>query len=543
MTSIKKQIYRECAQAMMVPVVFNALSEILASTLLIITANTLGGFADAALSLNWDLGLEQSLLLALCVAATVLLAPAVSMAGEMTMLKQALAHDRMVFGHFLDKRPQAVRADDAGELQFTLEDAPIDLRIQWVLLASRGIALPISFAYLLYCAGGISWLLTGAMLALALLRLTVPMALRKKLAHCEKEKKEYLAQRRGQEGDIVNHPAQLQLWRLEEAMLRRLERRFDQYFSREGKAYEGWQVLCAQLTDYVNKTTQVLVFVISAVLVAKGTVTPGQLTAMMLYFGVSQTLLGNLGDTLKNFPLLRLAADRVVTFYEDTEPAGGTVPGPFEAISADHIRVCFGEKQGVQDACFVLRAGEKTALTGENGSGKSTFCKLLATLADQYEGSLTVNGMPLRQIDPAAWRRQIAYAPQEPFLFRGTVRENAGMGVHNAGDPQVTELLDAFGIGDLSDRMITDGSELSGGEKQKISLIRALTKPAGLLILDEPTNHLDRESILWLTIWLSKADKTVLVISHDPAILEILSRHINLTSDPVEIITVEGMTV
>lgn len=95
------------------------------------------------------------------------------------------------------------------------------------------------------------------------------------------------------------------------------------------------------------------------------------------------------------------------------------------------------------------------------------------------------------------------------------------------GDPhEVQRLIDAFALGGLADREISPDSGLSGGEKQKISIARALSRPARLVILDEPTNHLDQESVEALKTLLKACGRTVLVVSHDPALEDILERRI-----------------
>lgn len=116
----------------------------------------------------------------------------------------------------------------------------------------------------------------------------------------------------------------------------------------------------------------------------------------------------------------------------------------------------------------------------------------------------------------AAWYANIAYAPQEPILFSGTVRENVRIGAPGGDENTLEAILQATGLGSLADRMISPAeNQLSGGEKQKISIARALFKNAPLLLLDEPHNNLDAATQAWLDDFIRDYHGTLLFITHD----------------------------
>ena len=104
-----------------------------------------------------------------------------------------------------------------------------------------------------------------------------------------------------------------------------------------------------------------------------------------------------------------------------------------------------------------------------------------------------IDGMELSALNPAQYRSHIAYAPQEPYLFEGTVLENIRIGNPDMTDAALNALLDRMGIASLAQRRVAaDGSGLSGGEKQKVSIARACVRGTDFLFLDEPGNNLDR---------------------------------------------------
>ena len=154
-------------------------------------------------------------------------------------------------------------------------------------------------------------------------------------------------------------------------------------------------------------------------------------------------------------------------------------------------------------------------ICGTNGSGKSTLVSILTGLRKSYTGSLFVNGVELKDINQKEYRKYISYAPQEPFLFNGTVRENVRLGDLTAQKEKVDQIMKLFGIDKYADKEVSEnGTNLSGGEKQRVSLARAVLKDAPILLLDEPDNHLDTEIQESLREILKGEQRIVFFISH-----------------------------
>ncbi|HVM58412.1 MAG TPA: thiol reductant ABC exporter subunit CydD [Gaiellaceae bacterium] len=171
-----------------------------------------------------------------------------------------------------------------------------------------------------------------------------------------------------------------------------------------------------------------------------------------------------------------------------------------------------------------LRDGETVALVGESGGGKSTIAALLLRLCEPALGRVTVDGVDLAGCDAASWRAQVAWAPQDPTLFRGTVADNVRLGDPDAPDERVREAArlagaDAF-VGALPlgyDTAVGEGGRrLSAGERQRLGLARAFLRDAPLLVLDEPTANLDPASaeLVADAVERLRGTRTILVISH-----------------------------
>jgi thiol reductant ABC exporter CydD subunit len=177
-----------------------------------------------------------------------------------------------------------------------------------------------------------------------------------------------------------------------------------------------------------------------------------------------------------------------------------------------------------------LRPGETLALVGESGAGKSTVAGLLLGLIEPTSGRISVGGVDLASCDSEAWRRLIAWVPQHPTLFRGTVEDNIRLGDPNSSVRQVRDAASLAGadgfIGALPrayETQIGDGGRpLSPGQRRRIGLARAFLRDAALVVLDEPTADLDPSSVRIVSAAVRRLQpgRTMLVIAHRPELVE-----------------------
>jgi ATP-binding cassette subfamily C protein CydD len=173
-----------------------------------------------------------------------------------------------------------------------------------------------------------------------------------------------------------------------------------------------------------------------------------------------------------------------------------------------HIRfedVHFSYEKGrtaLAGADFEIWAGERVALVGPSGAGKSSIINMLLGFITPQLGEVRINGFDLKQLDPEQWRRQLAWMPQRPRLFHGSVAENVGLGLNSLDQEMIIEALRRSHalefVEQLPDGIHTvvgeGGRPLSGGQTQRLALARIFLRDARLVILDEPTANLDRES-------------------------------------------------
>ena len=188
----------------------------------------------------------------------------------------------------------------------------------------------------------------------------------------------------------------------------------------------------------------------------------------------------------------------------------------------------------IRDVSFKIPAGQKVALVGKMGSGKSTFSRLVAGIYDPTEGAILIDGVDVRQIDQADRRKNIGIMLQDSWLFSGTIRENIQMGFNEYDDDHLLRICKIACVDDFVgshpkgyDLEIKErGQGLSGGQKQTINLARSLLHDPKILLLDEPTSSMDQASEAKVVNALndSSKDKTMLVVTHRNPILKIVDR-------------------
>jgi len=240
----------------------------------------------------------------------------------------------------------------------------------------------------------------------------------------------------------------------------------------------------------------------------------------------------------------RAVAERLLDLAErPREDAGVALPPPraTEAVlQLDDVTVVYPSRPApaLDGVDLALRPLETVALVGESGAGKSTLAALLLGLVRPDVGTVRVGPSDLGACDLEQWRSRLAWVPQRPTLFRGTVADNIRLGVPHATDGEVrvaAELAGADGfVAALPARyetMVGDGGRtVSAGQLQRLALARAFLRDPDLLILDEPTANLDPDSVEVVTAALEalRGERTILVITHDAAVAACADRVVRL---------------
>ncbi|WP_446447040.1 thiol reductant ABC exporter subunit CydD [Streptomyces gardneri] len=242
------------------------------------------------------------------------------------------------------------------------------------------------------------------------------------------------------------------------------------------------------------------------------------------------------------------AAEEIFEVLEQPVRAGGTGAVPDSArLELDRVTVRHaGRAEPALDAAtLTVEPGETVALVGPSGVGKSTLLDVvLGFVAPEEGGSVRVGGEDLATLDLEAWRSRIAWVPQRPYLFAGTIAENVRLARPDASDEAVRDALrdagaDGFvtGLPEGLDTLLgEDGAGLSAGQRQRLALARAFLADRPLLLLDEPTAALDGETEAAVVDAVRRlaAGRTVLLVVHRPALLAVADRVVSLVPAAVE---------
>lgn len=200
-------------------------------------------------------------------------------------------------------------------------------------------------------------------------------------------------------------------------------------------------------------------------------------------------------------------------------------PEHFDGIRMEHVSYGYeGRSRALQDVSLTIPRGSSVALVGLSGCGKSTAASLLMRFCDPDQGTIFIEGKEYRSVTPQQLRTNIAMVPQQVNLFSGTIRENLLLAYPNANDEKLKEALSETGLGSflktlpkgLDSDVGNAGAALSGGQRQKMGIARALLSEAQYMIFDEATSSVDPQSEreIWETIGRLSKTRTLIIISH-----------------------------
>jgi len=293
----------------------------------------------------------------------------------------------------------------------------------------------------------------------------------------------------------------------------------------KGSMTDAWNLFTEMVLSW---GVDVALYILGGALVCRGDLTVGAVVAFISYSGYVTGPVASLINLKMHFARILPSAERLFSFLDREEEESGARElrkgGCAPVLSFDGVRFSYGESREVlKGVSFQIMPGEKVAFIGKNGSGKSTIFNLLLRFYEPCGGEIMADGIPVREFPVDEYRGLFSVVSQEPYLFMDSIIGNVDLSGKRSREEIERALVQSGAagyIGKFPEGELTQtgnrGMKLSGGEKQKLAVARALVKDAPVVLLDEASSGYDVESDKYLhhIITHEMEGKTVLMITH-----------------------------
>ena len=321
--------------------------------------------------------------------------------------------------------------------------------------------------------------------------------------------------------DLAGGLSLIKIFRAEKEMSARYEEQVEKTVSANIKSFV-LEFIMNPLQILMGYLPNLVILIAGSQMVLAGEMTLGMLFSYILLSTGALDVVSGLSWQVRDIYETVGISERIFEIWDvEEEKNTGTAFEKKSAVPVQFEKVCFGydEKQRVlHEISFTISEGERIAIAGASGSGKSTVMKLLSGFYEKDGGSIKIYGNELEDWDKKKLREHISYVGQDTYLFPGSIYENIAMADENAGRQQVLGVIRDVGLEqlDLYAPIGERGAMLSGGQKQRVSVARALLKKADILLLDEPTAALDTESEYYVKEAVDRlaGDRTCITVAH-----------------------------
>ena len=437
-----------------------------------------------------------------------------------------------VFGHLVSLSPAYFDVARSGELMSRLTADTTQIK------AAVGTALSVALRNLVLFGGAATMMVvTSARLSLFVLAaipvIVLPLyGFGRAVRRRSRAAQDTLADASAYASELIGATRVLQAFTNEDLARSRFTSAVELAFAAARASIRARAILTA-IAIFLVSASVVVVLWVGAQDVIVERITAGRLSQFVLYAVLAAAGLGQLSEMWGEVSQASGAAERLFEILAvpsiivaPAQPTALAQPARGEVSFSDvHFAYPGRPENAVLDrVTFTVAPGEKVAIVGPSGAGKSTIFHLILRFYDPLSGRIRFDGVPLRKLDPHTLRRQIALVPQEAVVFAASARENIRFGRPEASDAEVERAADLALSREFIDRlpqgfdtpMGERGVTISGGQRQRLAIARAILRNASLLLLDEATSSLDAESEMLVKAALEHLmqHRTTLVIAH-----------------------------
>lgn len=439
---------------------------------------------------------------------------------------------RDVFDHVLTLSPGFFEATRTGELisRLTADTALLETVVGTSFsMALRNVVLGIGSLVMLFLT---SWKLTLLVLAGVPLVVTPILLFGRRVRKLSRASQDRVADLGAHIDQTLHEIRVVQAYVHEDADRRQFSDRIEIAFATAVQRIRNRASLIAAVIVLVFTGIGTILWVGGHDVLA-GRLTAGELSAFVFYSSMVASAAGAISEVIGDLQRGAGAAERLVELL-DTEPIVKAPPHPVPlpvpprgTVTFEDVTFCYPSRPGqpaLDRFSLAVSRGEKVALVGPSGAGKTTVFQLLLRFYDPVAGLIRLDGVELRSADPLDVRNRIALVPQEPAIFAASVAENVRYGRPDASDEEVRAACEAAFAAEFVQRLPQGydtylgerGVRLSGGQKQRLAIARAVLADRPVLLLDEATSALDSESERMVQVALERLmeHRTTLVIAH-----------------------------
>lgn len=497
--------------------------------LTILIYRIIGSFTNQILYRPEEMTFRSAAYFIMALLGSILLLPLLQYIKNILLFRNALEHDHYILHQFIHLPPERIKEFKEGDMQYRLERDPNEFRFAVLAVFTK---IPVSAIVGAGIVVQLIWIHMGYGLV-CLIVAAIPLLANRVKKRLEAEYKmktrDYEMSSRNLELDMIHGAGYLKVFQLGSGFLRLFAERFQQYYTSRLQHHMRLQYMLEKLDSLTGLLTSAIIILCGAGLVAASYIEAGYI---MTVFGLSntlKTLFLDLDAALKSYHMMQVYLPKLSEISEG-EARANLIRVEEEPLVLQGHNICFQYEEGhplLASIDFQVRPGDKVAIVGPNGRGKSTLIQIMAGLLKPCSGKLTVNHVDLSQIDLPSYFAQYAYAEQSPYLFEDSVYNNVKLGRPDANDKEVERVLERTNLSHLS-ALGVGIQNSSGGEKQRISVARALLKNSHLIFLDEPYHDLDQQGKELVREMITAPGKTVVFISHEDELIALANQVIRL---------------